>query len=164
MIRAIYPGSFDPVTLGHLDIIKRTAAIVDELVVGVLVNKAKNPLFSTDERVSMLNEVMKDIPNAYAEASEGLLVDFAREKQANVIIRGLRMVTDFEYELQIAQTNRMMDPDIETMFMMTSLEYSYLSSNTVREAVAFGADISKFVPAQLVSRINEKRNQCKENL
>ncbi len=159
MVRAIYPGSFDPVTLGHLDIIRRAAGFVDELIVGVLVNKAKNPLFSEDERVSMLKEVTKDLPNVKIEAFQGLLADYAELKDANVIIRGLRMVTDFEYELQIAQTNHALNAKIETLFLMTSLEYSYLSSATVREAVAFGADISKFVPEELIDRINQKANK-----
>lgn len=158
MVRAIYPGSFDPVTLGHLDIIRRAAEIVDELIVGVLVNKAKNPLFSEDERVSMLKEVTKDLPNVKVEAFQGLLADYAELKDANVIIRGLRMVTDFEYELQIAQTNHALNSRIETLFLMTSLEYSYLCSATVREAVAFGADISKFVPGELIDQINQKAN------
>ena len=157
MRRAIYPGSFDPVTLGHIDVLKRAALLVDELIVAVLVNKQKNPLFSADERVSMLKEVTKDIPNVKVDSFQGLLVDYVASKDATIIVRGLRMVTDFEYELQMAQTNRMMKEDIETIFLMTSLEYSYLSSSTVREAVAFGADISKFVPPELIDRVNAKR-------
>ncbi|MCR5785867.1 MAG: pantetheine-phosphate adenylyltransferase [Eubacterium sp.] len=156
MKRAIYPGSFDPCTLGHLDIIKRAANMVDELVVGVLINKAKTPLFSPEYRVSMLKEVTKDIPNVKVESFEGLLADFARQKDANIIVRGLRIVTDFEFELQVAQTNRMLNSDLETIFLTTSLEYSYLSSTTVRETAAFGGDISKFVPPELVDTINEK--------
>ena len=156
MLKAIYPGSFDPVTLGHLDLIERAAGMVDELVIGVLVNTAKNPLFSTDERVSMLECVTENFPNVSVEAYEGLLVNFAAEKGASVIVRGLRMVTDFEYELQLAQTNRVLNRDVETLFLMTSLKYSYLSSSTVREALAFGADISAFVPPQLKEQIESR--------
>ena len=161
MIRAIYPGSFDPVTLGHLDLICRAAKMADELIVGVLVNTAKNPLFSTDERVSMLKKVTEPFPNVTVEAYEGLLVNFAAEKKASVIVRGLRMVTDFEYELQLAQTNRVMNPDVETLFLMTSLKYSYLSSSTVREALAFDADITGFVPAELKEEIEKKAAQLR---
>lgn len=162
MVKAIYPGTFDPVTLGHLDVIKRAAQIVDTLVIGVLVNTAKNPLFSEDERVNMLKEVTKDLPNVEVEAFSGLLVDYAKMKDANVIIRGLRMVTDFEYELQIAQTNRILGPSVETLFMMTSLEYSYLSSSTVREAIVFDADLSKFIPDELIDIVKEKGNKLKK--
>ncbi len=156
MKRAIYPGSFDPCTLGHLDIIKRASKMVDELVVGVLINKAKTPLFSTEYRVSMLKEVVRDLPNVKVESFEGLLADYAREKDANIIVRGLRVVTDFEFELQVAQTNRMLNSDLETVFLTTSLEYSYLSSTTVRETAAFGGDVSKFVPPELTDKIYER--------
>ena len=160
MIRAIYPGSFDPVTLGHLDLIQRAARLADELIIGVLVNTSKNPLFSTEERVSMLKKVTEAYPNVTVEAYEGLLVDFAAAREASVIVRGLRMVTDFEYELQLAQTNRVMNRDVETLFLMTSLKYSYLSSSTVREALAFHTDISAFVPAELVDEISRKASQA----
>ena len=146
MLKGIYPGSFDPVTFGHLDIIRRSAGLVDELIVGVLNNKAKSPLFSVKERVRMLNEVTKDMPNVRIVPFEGLLVDFARRSGASVVIRGLRAITDFEYELQMAQTNYKMEPEIETIFLTTSLDYSYLSSTTVKEVAAFGGDISQFVP------------------
>ena len=121
MKKAIYPGSFDPVTLGHLDIIKRSAALVDHLIVGVLNNSTKTPLFSVDERVNMLKEVTKDIPNVEILSFSGLLVDFAREHNVQAIIRGLRAVTDFEYELQMAQTNHKLEPAVETVFLTTSL-------------------------------------------
>lgn len=156
MLKAIYPGSFDPVTLGHLDIIMRSSKIVDELVIGVLRNKAKMPLFSVEERVKMLEEVTKNLPNVTIVPFDGLLVDFANEIEASVVIRGLRAVTDFEYELQMAQTNHKLSPSVETMFLTTSLEYSYLSSTIVREVAAFGGDISKFVPEILIDRIKEK--------
>ena len=132
MLRAIYPGSFDPVTFGHLDIIKRSSRLVDELIVGVLNNKAKSPLFSVEERVRMLEEVTGDIPNIRIVPFGGLLVDFARRAEAGMVIRGLRAITDFEYELQMAQTNHKMAPEIETAFLTTNLEYSYLSSTTVK--------------------------------
>ena len=133
MTRAIYPGSFDPVTLGHLDIIYRASKIVDELIVSVLNNKSKSPLFSVENRVKMLEEVVKDIPNVKVMSFEGLLVDFAKKVDAKVIVRGLRAVTDFEYELQMSQTNMVLDSDIDTIFFTTSLEYAYLSSSTVKE-------------------------------
>ena len=156
MLRAIYPGSFDPVTFGHLDIIKRSSRLVDELIVGVLNNKAKSPLFSVEERVRMLEEVTSDIPNIRIIPFGGLLVDFARRVDAGMVIRGLRAITDFEYELQMAQTNHKMNPGVDTMFLATGLEYSYLSSTTVKEVAAFGGDISQFVPESVADRITEK--------
>lgn len=156
MKKAIYPGSFDPPTLGHLDIIRRSARLVDELVVAVLINNAKNPLFSTDERVSMIQEAVCDIPNVSVESFDGLTVDFAREKNANMIVRGLRAVTDFEYELQIAQTNHIVNTEIDTVFLTTSLQYSYLSSTIVKEVASYGGDISQFVPAFIAERVYDK--------
>ena len=157
MLRAIYPGSFDPVTNGHLDVIRRASGLVDELIVGVLNNKAKTPLFSVEERVKMLGEVTKDMPNVKIIPFEGLLVDFARKTGARMVIRGLRAITDFEYELQMSQTNHKMEPDVETVFLTTSLEYSYLSSTTVKEVAAFGGDISQFVPPVVLENIEKKR-------
>ena len=159
MKKAIYPGSFDPVTLGHLDIIKRSAALVDHLIVGVLNNNTKTPLFSVDERVNMLKEVTKDLPNVEIIPFDGLLVDFAEQIGADVVIRGLRAITDFEYELQMSQTNQRMKPDIETMFLTTSIEYSYLSSTTVREIAAFGGDVSQFVPEAVEIALREKMKE-----
>lgn len=156
MKRAIYPGSFDPLTNGHMDIIVRSAAIVDELYVGVLNNRAKNSLFSVDERVSMIKEIAENISNVKVVSFDGLLVDFAREIRANIIVRGLRAVTDFEYELQIAQTNHVEYNEIETIFLTTSLQYSYLSSTIVKEFAAYGGDISQFVPKQFIDRIYDK--------
>lgn len=156
MLRGIYPGSFDPVTFGHMDVIERSAKKMDDLIVGVLNNKAKSPLFSVEERVRMLEEITKDMPNVRIIPFEGLLVDFARKMQADLVIRGLRAITDFEYELQMAQTNHKMEPDLETVFLTTSLEYSYLSSSTVKEVAAFGGDISQFVPETVMDRIAEK--------
>ena len=159
MLKGIYPGSFDPVTYGHLDVIERSSKLVDELIVGVLNNKAKSPLFSVKERVRMLNEVTKDMPNVTVVPFEGLLVDFARKMDAGLVIRGLRAITDFEYELQMAQTNHKMEPDVETVFLTTSLDYSYLSSTTVKEVAAFGGDISQFVPGIVADLIEEKMNK-----
>ena len=160
MARAIYPGSFDPVTLGHLDIIKRASKIVDELIVGVLNNNSKTPLFSVENRVKMLEEVVEDIPNVKVMSFEGLLVDFAKQMEAQIIVRGLRAVTDFEYELQMSQTNMVLDDSIDTIFFTTSLEYAYLSSSTVKEAAYFGADISRFVPESVVDHVyNELKNK-----
>ena len=159
MLKGIYPGSFDPVTYGHLDVIERSSKLVDELIVGVLNNKAKSPLFSAEERVRMLNEVTKDMPNVMVVPFEGLLVDFARKMDAGLVIRGLRAITDFEYELQMAQTNHKRQPDVETVFLTTSLDYSYLSSTTVKEVAAFGGDISQFVPGIVADLIEEKMNK-----
>ncbi len=156
MLRAIYPGSFDPVTNGHLDVIRRARGLVDELIVGVLNNKAKTPLFSVEERVKMLKEVTKELPGVKIVPFEGLLIDFAKEMSAKMVVRGLRAVTDFEYELQMAQTNHKLAEDIETVFLTTSLEYSYLSSTIVKEVAAFGGDISQFVPEHVEERIKSK--------
>ena len=159
MKKAIYPGSFDPVTLGHLDIIKRSAALVDHLIVGVLNNSTKTPLFSVDERVNMLKEVTKDIPNVEILSFSGLLVDFAREHNVQAIIRGLRAVTDFEYELQMSQTNHIIAPDIDTIFLTTNLNYAYLSSSVVKEVARYGGDISKFVAPEVRRQVLEKYNR-----
>lgn len=156
MTRAIYPGSFDPATYGHLDIIKRAAALFDEVIVGVLNNSVKSPLFSVEERVNILENITDDIPNVKIQAFGGLSVNFARNCEAKVIIRGLRAITDFEYELQMAQTNRILSTDVDTMFLTTSLQYAYLSSTTVKEAASFGADISKFVPDYVVRQVEAK--------
>ena len=152
----IYPGSFDPVTFGHLDIIERSARIVDELVVGVLNNSAKNSLFSLEERVSMIKEMTAHIPNVRVGCFEGLLVDYMKEINATIIIRGLRAVTDFEYELQIAQLNRSLYPELDTMFLAASVEYSYLSSSAVREIASYHGDISMMVPKELISVVENK--------
>lgn len=166
MIRAIYPGSFDPVTLGHLDIIKRSAEKVDELIIGVLNNNTKSPLFTVEERVEMLNELVKDYPNVTVEAFTGLSVEFVKKKNANVIIRGLRAISDFDYELQMAQTNRKLYAGADTMFLTTSLEYAYLSSTTVKEVAYFNGDITGFVPDMIIdkvyNRVRENKNKNKK--
>lgn len=152
----IYPGSFDPVTQGHLDIILRASKLVDKLIIGVLINGAKQPMFSMEERVEMIQRVTKNLPNVEVEGFEGLLVDFAQKKEASVLVRGLRAVTDFEYELQIAQTNHRLNPFVDTIFLTTSVEYSYVSSSIVREIASYGGDISKFVPECIVDDIYKK--------
>ena len=153
MKRAVYPGSFDPVTKGHLDIITRAAELVDELVVGVLNNNAKSPLFSVEERVNMIKDVTEDLPNVRVEAFSGLSVDFVKKCQASFIVRGLRAVTDFEYELQMAQTNRSIDHDIDTIFFTTELNYAYISSTIAKEVAFYGGDISGFVPEKIMERV-----------
>ena len=162
MRKAVYPGSFDPVTLGHLDIIERAATLVDELIVGVLVNSAKTPLFSVEERVSMLAEVTKEISNVRVEAFSGLSVDFVKKCGARFIVRGLRAITDFEYELQMAQTNRIMASDIDTLFLTTNLKYAYLSSTTVKEVALYGGDISHFVPETVIAPIFQRIAERKQ--
>ncbi|MBQ1608222.1 MAG: pantetheine-phosphate adenylyltransferase [Lachnospiraceae bacterium] len=159
MRRAIYPGSFDPVTFGHLDIIKRSSKLFDEIIVGVLNNSQKNALFSIDERVNMIKELTREYPNVRVDSFEGLLVDYAKQVDASIIIRGLRAVTDFEYELQIAQTNHVQYQNLETVFLTTSLNYSYLSSTVVREFASHGGDISRFVPAEIIPLIEDKYNR-----
>lgn len=154
---AIYPGSFDPVTYGHIDIIKRAAEISDKLYVAVLINKAKKSMFSVEERVDMLNEALKDVDNVEVISYEGLLVELAKERGASVVFRGLRAVTDFEFELQLAQTNRVLsDGKVDTVFLTASLRYAYLSSSTVKEVAAFNGDISKFVPEFIANKIRDK--------
>ena len=157
MKAAIYPGSFDPVTYGHLDVIRRAADIFDELTISVLNNVKKTPLFSVEERVKILREATKDLKNVTVESFSGLLVDYAREKNIHVVVRGLRAITDFEYELQNAQTNRLLSGEkLDTMFLTTSLEYAYLSSTTVKEIASFGGDISACVPEFVADLIYEK--------
>ena len=153
---AVCPGSFDPITNGHLDIIARAAKAADILIVAVLNNGAKNSLFSVEERVKMLEEETKDIPNIEIRSFNGLLVDFARQCDAHIVVRGLRAITDFEYELQMAQTNRILDHSIDTFFLTADLEYAYLSSSTVKEVARFGGDISAFVTPTVAERVMEK--------
>ena len=156
MKRAIYPGSFDPITYGHLDIIERSSKMFDEVIVAVLNNSQKNSLFSTSVRVSMISGLVASYDNVSVESFDGLLVDFAEKKDANIIVRGLRAVTDFEYELQIAQTNRTISPQLDTVFLVTSLNYSYLSSTMVKEIASYGGDISRFVPSEIEKQIIAK--------
>jgi pantetheine-phosphate adenylyltransferase len=155
----IYPGSFDPITLGHLDIIVRASGLVDKLVIGVLKNNAKKPLFSAEERVEFIERVIRENTNlktVQVIAFDGLLIDFAREQKASIIVRGLRAITDFEYELQIAQMNHKMDASVDTVFFTTSVEYSYLSSSAVKEIANFGGNINQFVPECIVQSVYDK--------
>lgn len=157
----IYPGSFDPVTRGHMDIIDRARKTVDKLIVGVLINSGKSPLFTVEERVKLLQEVTEQYPDVEIRSFDGLLVEFARECQANVIIRGLRAVTDFEYELQMSQTNRKIAPEIDTIFFTTSLQFAYLSSSIVKEVAQYNGDISAFVTPPVEAAIKAKLNAKK---
>ena len=154
--RAVYPGTFDPVTNGHLDIIARAARQFDEVIVGVLVNSAKTPLFLPEERVNILREVLKDSPNVTVRSFDGLSVQFVKDCGAQAIIRGLRATTDFEYELQLAQMNHELCEEIDTMFFITNLQYAYLSSSVVKEVASLGGDISKFVPPYVKAVLLEK--------
>ena len=156
MTTAIYPGSFDPVTLGHYDIIERSSKIFDKLIVGVLNNSAKSPLFSVEERVNMLKDVTSHFPNVEVQSFAGLLIDFVRSNDANVIVRGLRAITDFEYELQLAQMNRVIAPEIDTLFLTTNLKYAYLSSSMAKEVAMYGGDISSFLSPEIAEKVREK--------
>ena len=156
MRKAVYPGSFDPVTFGHLDIIERSARMCDHLIIGVLNNYSKTPLFSVEERVNMLKSLTGDFPNVEVKSFGGLMIDFVRANQADAVIRGLRAVTDFEYELQIAQTNRVIAPEVDTVFLTTNLKYSYLSSSIVKEIASYGGEISAFVPEDIAERVRKK--------
>lgn len=160
----IYPGSFDPVTLGHLDIIRRSAKMVDKLIIGVLNNSKKTPVFSALERKQMIEMVTRDIPNVEVEVFEGLLVDFAKLRQADIIFRGLRAVSDFEYELQMAQLNRNLCPQVDTVFLATSVEYAYLSSSSVREIASYNGNISSMVPGELLEQIEEMFKKRIDNM
>ena len=161
MATAVYPGSFDPVTKGHLDIIKRAAKINDHLIVAVLNNSAKNPLFTVEERVDLLKECCKGIQNVSVENFDGLTVEFAKKRHASVMVRGLRAVTDFENEIQLAHTNHALYPGIETVFLSTSLKWSYLSSTIVREAAHYNHDVSKFVTPNVEAALKKKIREGK---
>ena len=153
---AIVPGSFDPVTNGHLDIIKRTSALFDVVYVSILSNSAKTPLFSVEERIELIKRVTAGIENVKVETFTGLLVDYAREKKANFIVKGLRAVSDFEYEFQMSMINKHLAPEIETFFITTSSEYSYLSSSIVKEVAKFGGDLNGMLPNEIINDIHKK--------
>jgi pantetheine-phosphate adenylyltransferase len=153
---AVCPGSFDPITYGHLDIIKRGAKVFDEVYIVVLNNSSKQPLFSIEERIHLIKEVTKDIPNVKVDEFHGLLVDYAKSVNANAIIRGLRAVSDFEYEMQITSMNRVLNEDIETFFIMTNNQYSFLSSSIVKEVAHYDGKISELVPSIVERALHEK--------
>lgn len=160
---AIYPGTFDPVTYGHIDLIRRASKIFDKVIVAVAHNKSKGVLFSVEERVAMLQDAVKGIPNIIIDDFDGLVVAYAKKRGSNVMIRGLRMISDFEYEFQMALTNRKLAGDIETIFMMPHEDYSYVSSKLIKEAASLGADVSKFIPkkaaASLLKKVREARGE-----
>ena len=156
MVIAVYPGSFDPATYGHLDIIKRASVSFDKVIVGVLHNSAKSPLFSVEERVNMIKSITSHLENIEVRSFDGLLVDFVHQCRADVIVRGLRAITDFEYELQMAQTNRVIAPDIDTIFLTTNLKYSYLSSSIVKEIAFFNGDINAFLHPDIAVQVKQK--------
>jgi len=156
MRKAVYPGTFDPVTYGHLDIIKRGSKIFDELIVSVGHNPLKQPLFTITERMDMISNNTRGIQNISVDCFEGMLTDYMKELQTNVILRGLRTLSDFDYEFQRALTNRVLKTDVETVFIMTSQEYSYLNSSLIKEAVSLGGDISMFVPSDVEKLLQQK--------
>lgn len=153
---SIYPGSFDPITNGHIDIIERAAKLSDKLIVAVLNNSDKKPLFSVNERLEMIKDAIKDIKNVEVDSFEGLTVDYCKKKNASIMIRGLRAVTDFEYELQLAHTNRELNNEVDTVFLLADMNYSYLSSSTVRQVSEYGGDVSKFVTPFVEEKLKEK--------
>ena len=153
---AICPGSFDPVTVGHLDIVTRAAKLFDEVIVVVMNNNAKNPIFTADERVEMLKKITATIDNVSVDCNDGLLAEYAKEKGASAIVKGLRAVSDFEYEFQMALTNKKLNPDVDTVFLTSKAENMYLSSSLVRQVGAMGGDISEFVPAEITEQVLKK--------
>lgn len=155
MRRAIYPGTFDPITFGHLDVIKRAARLFDEIIVSIVGNPSKKPLFSVEERVAMITEVC-DLPNVKVDHFQGLLVNYARDKKAGVLIRGLRAVSDFEYEFQMALVNRKLSEELTTVFLMPHEQFTHLNSSIVREVASFGGDVSPYVPSVVVERLKTK--------
>lgn len=161
MKRAVCPGSFDPVTFGHLDIIRRASELFDEVIVLVIPNAGKNPMFTLEERAAMITQVTKDIPNVKVDTAEGLLVDYLKSHDASVIVKGLRAMSDFEYEFQMALTNRQLYPEAETVFLTTSIERMYLSSSIVKQVAQLGGDISSFVPATIIDDVKKKAERKK---
>lgn len=155
MVRAIYPGSFDPMTLGHLDIIQRASKLFDEVVMAVVANPGKTPLLPMDVRKSLIREVVKDLKGVSVSKFQGLTVDYAKSQNTTVLIRGLRAISDFEAELGMAQANKQLFPELETIFLMTKAEYSFISSSTVKEIVRLGGDVSQFVPRPVHDYLQE---------
>ncbi len=156
MKTAIYPGSFDPVTSGHLNIIRRAASIFDKLIVCVMVNAGKNPMFSQTERVELIRRVTKDLPNVEIDCSGELLAEYARRKGSCVIVKGLRAVSDFESEFQMAMVNHKLNPDLDTMFLTAEHQYTYLSSSMVKELASYGADLTEFLPEEIIPDVQER--------
>lgn len=155
---AVVPGSFDPITKGHLDIIYRAADVFEIVYVAVLNNSSKNPLFSIEERIALIAEATKDLPNVRIDTSSGLLIDYAKQRNAKAIVRGLRAVSDFEYEMQITSMNRFLDENIETFFIMTKNQYSFLSSSIVKEVAKYGGNVGELVPPVVAAALKEKYN------
>ncbi|MEL4106021.1 pantetheine-phosphate adenylyltransferase [Oscillospiraceae bacterium WX1] len=160
MLTAVYPGSFDPITLGHLNIIKRAAALFDKVYVCVMKNSEKDPLFTREERVKLIERTVTRFPNVAVETSDGLLVQYARDRGASVIVKGLRAVSDFDWEFQMALANRKIDPKIDTLFLASSEKYTFLSSTVVKELAKYGADLRDFVPREILGDVVDKIN-CK---
>lgn len=156
MSTAIYPGSFDPITLGHLNIIRRAAKIFDNVVVCVMVNSDKHPMFTLDERLELINRVIKRLPNVRVETFSGLLAEYAERYESAVIVKGLRAVSDFEAEFQMALINKKINPNLDTLFLTASEKYTYLSSSVVKEMARYGADLSEFVPCEIIDDVLEK--------
>ena len=156
MKTAIYPGSFDPVTSGHLNIIRRAASIFDKLIVCVMVNAGKNPMFTLNERVELIRRVTKDLPNVEIDCSNELLAEYARRKGSCVIVKGLRAVSDFESEFQMAMVNHKLNPDLDTMFLTAEHQYTYLSSSMVKELASYGADLTEFLPDEIIPDVQER--------
>lgn len=153
---AVYPGSFDPMTNGHVDLIRRGTALFDRIIVGVLQNEDKEPLFRSEERVAMVKEALHDLPTVQVQAFSGLLVNFMKTTHANVVVRGLRAVSDFEYEFQMALMNRELSPVVETIFMMPAVEYTYVSSRLVKEVCRLGGDVTRLVPSNVLVKLRER--------
>ena len=158
-VTAIYPGSFDPITSGHLDLIERGCRLFDRLIVSILRNETKQPLFTVEERIEMLREVVGHFPNVEVDSFNGLLVDYAAEKNATALVRGIRAISDYEYELQMALMNRRLRPDIETVFMMASEAHSFISSRLVKEVFALGGNITGLVPSSVEVRLRKRFGQ-----
>ena len=153
---AIYPGSFDPITKGHLDVLKRAAGIFDKVIIAVLVNNSKKSFLPIEDRIMLIQQSCQDIENVEVDSFDGLTIDYARKKGAKILIRGLRAVSDFEYEMQLSQTNHALDPDINTVFLITKPKYNFISSSTIKEIAKMNGDISKFVPSPVAEYLREK--------